>query len=179
MNVLHGLPDDVEAPLRSFFAYWDSLPKTHLLPTLADFFDRVPPDLVPYVAIVDVRGPAETHIRFFGTQLVERVEFDPTGLAIAGLYAERLRAAVHGMLWRAVTQPAGYFARRRIVTGRGLVNEHPSMALPIAIPTSGVRGVASFSRAVTESKGLQAETEHIVQEMKMDRWLDIGAGVPE
>lgn len=172
-----ALPEIPEGPLRGFYDYWASLPKTNHLPRLGDFFDHVPPAFAPYVAIVDVMGPAETRIRLFGTRLVERVEFDPTGLPVSALYAAHLRDELHDLLWTAVRRPVGYLSRRKIVVRGGYVNEHPSLGLPVEIPTSGVRGVIAFSRSIIESAKIDRDKSPLVQEMKLDRWIDVGAGV--
>lgn len=170
------LPESTHAPLRAFFDYWNALPKTGFLPKLGDFFDHVPPEMAPYVAIVDVRALGETRIRLFGTQLVERVGFDPTGLNVDDLYAEYLRPQVNAMLWEAVSRPAGYLAWRRIVTPGGIVNEHPSIGLPIDVPTSRLRAVLTYSRAITEARSVAFEKALLIQEMKVETWVDLGAG---
>lgn len=168
----------ISGPLRAFHAYWDSLPKTNHIPKLSDFLDHVPPELAPYLVIVDVRGPQDTKIRFFGTQLVERTAFDPTWMTVAQLYDDGLRAQVHQMLWESVTRPAGYLSHRKIVGRSGFVNVHPSLGLPIDIPTSGVRGVVNYSHSLASGSHLMEDRAHVVQEMTLERWIDIGAGVP-
>ena len=174
----NAAPTELDGPMRAFHAYWDSLPKTGLIPTLADFLDRAPPELAPYLAIVDVRGPQDTKIRFFGTQLVERAAFDPTWMTVAQLYPDALRAKVHALLWETVTRPVGYLSHRTIVGRSGFVNVHPSLGLPIDIPTSGVRGVVNYSRSMATGSHLVEDRAHLVQEMTLERWVDVGAGTP-
>lgn len=164
--------------MRALYDFWRSLPKKNLLPQLADFFDRVPPDLAPYLAIVDVRGPQETKIRLFGTHLVAAAAFDPTGMSVGDLYSAELRSQVHQMLWAVTQRPVGYLSRRKIIGRSGFVNIHPSIGLPIDIPTSGVRGVVNYSRSVSAESHMGEDRAHLVQEMKLERWIDIGAGVP-
>ncbi len=171
---LTGLSD----PLRAFHAYWDSLPKTNLIPKLSDFLDRMPPELAPYTAIVDVRGPQDTKIRFFGTQIVERAAFDPTWMTVAQLYPEALRPKVHALIWETVTRPVGYVSHRTIVGRSGFVNVHPSLGLPIDVPTAGVRGVVNYSLSLATGSHLVEDRAYLVQEMAVDRWIDVGAGVP-
>jgi hypothetical protein len=178
MNAQPTETGELSGPLRTFFDFWNSLPKQGLLPQLSDFFDRVPPELAPYLAIVDVRGPGEAPIRFFGTQLVDRAAFDPTGMTVADLYPEELRPLVHGLLWETVRRPVGYLSHRKIVGRHGFVNVHPSVGLPVEIPTSGVRGVVNYSRSVIASNRFTDDKAHLVQEMRIERWIDIGAGVP-
>ncbi len=165
-------------PLRPFFTYWDSLPKAGLLPKLADFFDSVPPSLAPYLAIADVRGPEEARLRFFGTRLVERAEFDPTGLAVAAVYAEPLRKQIHDVMWTAVQKPVGYVVRRTIVVRSGFLNEHLSLGLPVEIPTSQVRGVIAFTPGVADVQMIDRRADTLVQEITFERWVDVGAGAP-
>lgn len=170
--------DGLTGPLRSFFDFWQSLPKASLLPRLSDFLDRVPPELAPFLAIVDVRGPEEVPIRFFGTALVDRAAFDPTGMTVRDLYSEELRPMVHRLLWETVTRPVGYLSHRKIVGRNGFVNVHPSCGLPLEIPTSRVRGVVNYSYSRIATDRELDDKASLVQEMKLDRWIDIGAGVP-
>jgi hypothetical protein len=165
-------------PLRNFFDFWQALPKTNLLPQLADLLDRMRPEIAPYLSIVDLRGPENAPVRFFGTQLVDQAAFDPTGMTVGELYSDELRPLVHRLLWTAVTHPVGYLSHRKIVGRHGFVNVHPSCGLPIEIPTSGVRGVVNYSHTVTTTDREIDDKAYLVQEMKLDRWLDIGAGVP-
>jgi hypothetical protein len=173
-----GRAGEMPGPIGAFVAYWNSLPKTGLLPQLSDFFDSVPPDLAPYMIIVDVLSAATTKIRFFGTQLVDAAAFDPTGMSVGDLYPAELRPAVHGLLWTASQRPAGYLSRRKIIGRSGFVNVHPSVGLPIEIPTSSVRGVVNFSRAAAGASHVAEDRAHLVQEMKLERWIDLGAGTP-
>jgi hypothetical protein len=172
------LPTELPEPLRPFFVYWASLPKTDLLPTLADFFDHVPPALAPYLAIADVLGPDEARLRFFGTRLVERAEFDPTGAAVAEVYAENLRKKIHEVMWTAVQRPVGYVLRRTIVVRSGFLNAHFSLGLPVEIPTSKLRAVIAFTPGTAEARMIDRGEDTLVQEMTFERWVDIGAGAP-
>jgi hypothetical protein len=169
---------EMPGPIGAFIAYWDSLPKKGLLPQLSDFFDSVPPDLAPYMAIVDIQAPDMAKIRFFGTQLVDSAAFDPTGMTVADLYDATLRPQVHAMLWACSRKPAGYLSRRKIIGRSGYVNIHPSVGLPIEIPTSGVRGVVNYSRSAGGAGHVVEDRASLVQEMKLERWIDLGAGVP-
>ena len=168
----------LKGPLRDFFDFWHALPKTNLLPRLADLLDRMPPQIAPYLSIVDVRGPEQAPIRFFGTQLVDQAAFDPTGMTVGELYSDALRPLAHRLLWTAATRPVGYLSHRKIVGRYGFVNVHPSCGLPIDIPTSGVRGVVNYSHTVTAGREID-DKAYLVQEMKLDSWIDIGAGMPE
>lgn len=165
-------------PMQAFLAYWHSLPKTNHIPKLADFFDSVPPTLAPYLAIADVHGPVAARIRLFGTHLVEQASCDPTGMPVAPLYRKHLRATLHKVLWTVVSHPVGYVSHRKIVGRNGFVNVHPSLGLPIDIPTSGLRAVVNYSGALVTGEYLGEDRAHLVQEMEFDRWIDIGAGVP-
>lgn len=170
--------EGLEAPLRRFHAYWASLPKRGALPVLADFFDHVPPDLAPYIAIADVTGPMEARLRLFGTRLVHRAEFDPTGLPVAALYAETLRARIHQIMWTSVQRPVGYVLHRTIVVRSGFLNEHRSIGLPVEIPTSNVRAVINYTAGIEETRMVERGEDTIVQEMALKGWIDVGAGVP-
>jgi len=169
---------DMPGPLGAFLAFWNSLPKTGLLPQLSDFLDSVPPDLAPFMAVVDIRDPETTKIRFFGTQLVEKAAFDPTGMTVGDLYDDNLRPQVHNLLWTCIQRPVGYLSRRKIVGRSGFVNVHPSVGLPIEIPTSGVRGVVNYSSTAGSASHMVEDRAHLVQEMNLERWIDLGAGAP-
>jgi hypothetical protein len=169
---------EIAGPIGAFVAYWRSLPKTGLLPQLSDFFDHVPADLAPYVMVVDVPGPETAKIRLFGTQLVDSAAFDPTGMTVADLYEKALRPEVHRLLWASSQKPAGYLSRRKIVGRGGFVNVHPSVGLPVEIPTSRLRGVVNYSRAVSAGNHVVEDRACLVQEMHLEQWIDLGAGAP-
>ena len=165
-------------PVRAFYDFWHSLPKTGHLPCLADLLDRMPPDLAPHTIIADVLGPTATKIRYFGTRLAEIAAFDPTGRAVGDIYAPDLRDSMHLLVWMATRRPAGYLLRRKIV-GRGdFVNVHSSLGLPIEVPTSGVRAVVNLSQPGGPVNATSDDRALLVQEMKLERCVDIGAGVP-
>ncbi|MCC6912079.1 MAG: hypothetical protein IT566_00140 [Rhodospirillaceae bacterium] len=172
------LSSELPEPLRLFFDYWHSLPKTGLLPKLADFFDSVPPAVAPYLVVADILAPEDTRLRFFGTRLVERAEFDPTGLPVAALYAESLRKRIHEVMWTCVRRPAGYVLRRTVVVRSGFLNENLSLGLPVEIPTSNLRAVMAFTHGTAEVRMIDRGEDTLVQEMKFERWVDLGAGTP-
>ena len=99
-------------------------------------------------------------------------------MSVADLYDETLRPQVHGMLWACSQRPVGYLSRRKIIGRSGFVNVHPSVGLPIEIPTSGVRAVVNFSRASGGRSHVAEDRAYLVQEMKLERWIDLGAGAP-
>ena len=170
--------DGLQGSIRAFYDFWQSLPKTEHLPCLADLLDRMPPDLAPHMVIADVLGPTATKIRYFGTRLAEIAAFDPTGRAVGDIYAPDLRDSMHLLVWMATRRPAGYLLRRKIV-GRGdFVNVHSSLGLPIEVPTSGVRAVVNLSHPGGPVNATTDDRALLVQEMKLERWVDIGAGVP-
>jgi hypothetical protein len=179
MSAERVLGSELSGPLRTFFDFWNSLPKKDLLPQLSDLQGRMPPDVAPYVAIVDVRGPEDAPIRFFGTQLAERAAFDPTGKMVADLYAPELRPAVHRLLWEAVRRPVGYLSHRRLVGREGFANVHPSVGLPIEIEAPTLRGIVNFTRSLAPMEHLTLDRAHLVQQMTLAGWVDIGAGIPE
>ncbi len=179
------LPSELPEPLRAFFAYWNSLPKVNPLqgegaplPRLADFFDRVPPPIAPYLAIADVLAPDQARLRLFGTRLVERAEFDPTGLSVAALYAESARKRIHDILWTCVRRPVGYVLHRTIVVRSGFLNENLSLGLPVEVPTSKVRAVIAFTHGIAEAQMIDRGEDTLVQDIKLGGWVDIGAGAP-
>ncbi|MGE3475262.1 MAG: hypothetical protein AB7H70_05600 [Rhodospirillaceae bacterium] len=169
---------ELPEPLRAFFEYWNGLPKTGLMPKLADFFDSVPPAVAPYLAIADILGPEDTRLRFFGTRLVERAEFDPTGLPVAALYAESLRKRIHDVMWTCTRRPAGYVLRRTIVVRSGFLNDNLSLGLPVEIPTSNLRAVIAFTHGIADARMIDRGADTLVQELKFERWVDLGAGAP-
>ncbi len=177
-EVLLSGAEALAEPLRGFYAYWNSLPKQGALPRLSDFFDHVPPAYAPYLAIVDVHGPQEARIRLFGTRLVDRAEFDPTGLSVANIYTESLRRKIHDVMWAAVQTPCGYLVHRTIVVRSGFLNEHVSLGLPVEIPTSKVRGVITLTHGVVDARMIDRGTDTLVHELRLDRWIDLGAGGP-
>ena len=110
--------------------------------------------------------------------MVERAEFDPTGLSVAAVYAGTLRKKIHEVMWAAVQRPVGYVLRRTIVVRSGFLNENVSLALPVEIPTSRLRAVIAFTQGIAEVQMIDRGEDTLVQDMRFERWVDVGAGTP-
>jgi hypothetical protein len=171
---------DIPDSIHEFFGYWNGLPKRGLVPRLEDYLDHAPPRLQPYVGIADVLSPYETRMRLFGTGLVDLAGTDPTGGSMQLLYAEPARSKMLRMVWLTVTQPVGYLCIRTVLSTGGRVIQNPSICLPLDVPTSALKSVITFAyQADVRPEFADGERLHLVQDLRLVDWIDIGAGVPD
>lgn len=70
---------DITKPyLMDVFEHWDGVRDGKFAPSLLEFrLEDLPPQIVPYMVIVDILGPpVDFYYRFFGTKMVETAGFD-------------------------------------------------------------------------------------------------------
>lgn len=74
--------DDIEHPgVLAVYRYWDRVRAGRVGPPVREFrLDEQAPEIIPYMAVVDFRGPPlDFHYRFFGSKMVENAGQDLTG----------------------------------------------------------------------------------------------------
>lgn len=147
---------------------------------MSDYLDRAPAKLQPYVGIADVFGPEAMTVRLFGTQLVERARFEPTGQSLGVLYDPVIRARMFALVCSAVTQPAGYLCTRRVVAKSGIVAINPSIGLPIVVANRAYRSLITYSVFGPMIPELAPQDKfEVVITISLDAWIDLGAGRPD
>lgn len=130
------------------------------------------------VALVDIHGATDMRIRLFGTGLTDIAGADLTGADLLSNIHPDAQAQATRMAWTAVTQPCGYLMRRLLQRGVHQISA-TSIGLPLLRDKSDVRSLVGFmSREgyADEINTIQASV--YIQEIKLIRWLDIGAGIP-
>ncbi len=131
------------------------------------------------VSILDVIGPGEMRIRLFGTGLAAIAGRDLTGGDGLLLFDPKVRAEAGRIVWAAANKPCGYIVQRQMRRG-----EFTMRALGIGLPLhheqSGRTDIVSFNTGIGRSL---SATDNLpggfVTDLKLLRWIDIGAGVPE
>ncbi|MCB2106101.1 MAG: PAS domain-containing protein [Rhodobacteraceae bacterium] len=173
------LPDVFDPLVNAFWAYWVSLPKQGAVPHLSDYLDRVPPNLQPTVAIVDVYSPVDMRVRLFGTALVDLIAVELTGREALSIYAPESHAAAGSMAWEAVNRPCGYLCKRHFRSHAGMMVTAPGIALPVESNRFECRTVINFTNLSQAVMSLGAEPKlQVVHDIEHVGWIDIGAGTP-
>ncbi|MSO98870.1 MAG: PAS domain-containing protein [Rhodospirillaceae bacterium] len=168
-------PDDI----LEFYDHWASLPKRGLMPHLSDYLDRAPARLQPNVVIIDVSSPDEMIIRLFGTNIVDISGRELTTKSLHSVFAPQIWPDSCKRIWKAVTQPAGYYCIRGVRSSGDRMLHSPSVCLPVASGTGGRYCFMSYSIFPAASTMMLDERPDIVLSLELLHWIDIGAGVPK
>lgn len=175
-----SLPADTPPDIVAFYDYWLSLAKTDLVPSLSDYLDHAPPQLQPFVGILDVLSPTESRVRLYGAGLTEITGSDPTGGTLNTVYPEHLRAMATKMMWEAVSRPVGYLCVRDTRTQTGLTVHSPSICLPLLNSSSGIRMILNYSHMPKNDISYDVDgLVCLVTGWRLTHWIDVGAGTPD
>lgn len=164
--------------IQGFWDYWDNLPKDGLVPHLGNYLDNVPPNIQPYVVIMDLSAPDQMRVRLTGTAMVDFAG-EMTGTEAEILYRDETRRKAMALAWTATHHPCGYLADRILRSKNGHLINSPGLVLPIRPGTPNTWSVIGFQVMPDRSEGV-AEDDQIeaVQSVSKQTWVDLGAGVP-
>ena len=130
------------------------------------------------VALVDVHSVNDMRIRLFGTGLTDIAGSDLTGADLLSNIHPDAQAQATRMAWDAVTRPCGYLMRRLLQRGIHQITA-TSIGLPLLRDTSNVRSLVGFMSRVGYADEIHTTKASIyIQEIKLVKWIDIGAGIP-
>ncbi|MFZ3035586.1 MAG: PAS domain-containing protein [Parvibaculum sp.] len=165
------------AGARQFFGYWDSLPKENFVPDRKDFDPLAIHRLMPFVSILEVVSPDRVEMRLIGTDLVQRMGYDPTGQNYLDSFEPEVRAQYLDILNTQIDHPCGRRSTLRTREKSGILSSVEVLALPMSHARSGHPLLVSCF-ANTQSIGFNPG-EREVQGLDDIIWIDIGAGVPD
>jgi hypothetical protein len=175
---MHGSQDFLRsAGARRFFDYWDSLPKTDLLPDRASFNPGRIADLMPAVTILEVWSPDLIEIRLSGTAVCKTMGFDPTGRNGLDLLTPEAKGPYLRLIEEQIGRPCG---RRNVLKSRlagGLIMRTEAVTLPMRHAKSGHSMILSFFAAL-DIFGI-GDGGYAILSYEETQWIDIGAGVPD
>ena len=169
------IPQDIE----DFIAHWQAIEKKGFVPGLQAFLDFQPFKLQSEVAIMDVLGPTEIRFRLFATGLSSLVGRDMTDSDVLLQFRPEARAGAARMAWSTVSQPCGYI--RWLEMSRGAVlTSAVGVGLPLRHEQSGRICIVGFVSKTDRTVEYTGDPEsRFLTGVKLIRWIDIGAGVPE
>jgi hypothetical protein len=163
------------AGAQRFWDYWNGLPKTFGIPSIADFLDNSLPDLQPSLSIVDFISPTKMRVRLLGTKLVEAIG-ELTWSSADSLYRDGVRQRALALGWAAVNQPCGYIANRTIVTRSGREVLSRGLSLPIA---TSIKSFVTLNTVENLDDWQRSKDQvYTVTGVEHKDWLDIGFGTP-
>ena len=162
----------------AFWTYWNGLPKHNHVPHLSDYFDHVPPQLQPYVVMMDLYSADKMSMRLMGTAMTEYLG-EMTGSSAESLYSGETRKIAIAKAWTALNHPCGYIASRTLRSANGALFISNGVVLPIRTESSDRLTVVSYAELPAVSYGVAREDQiEAVQSFAQHTWLDIGAGEP-
>lgn len=131
------------------------------------------------VALVDIHSKNDMRIRLFGTGLTEIAGTDLTGADLLSNIHPDAKAEATRIVWGAVTTPCGYPMRRLLQRGVHEIRAL-TLGLPLRREKGDVRSLVGFmSREGYTDEINTAKANVYIQEIKLVRWVDIGAGIPQ
>ena len=174
------LPEGTPPEIVQFWNYWAGLRENQHLPSLQDYFDHVPPDLQPYVVIVDIPEPGVSKIRLSGTELNRLTGTDSTGKPFQSIYGPKLLDLANKLTWEVVNRPVGYLSIRTISTTSDHTAHIQTINLPIVNRATEMVSFITFSAIRAAEITLEPhEHVHTVLGIELTQWIDLGAGVPD
>lgn len=163
--------------LSRFLAYWQSLPKSNLVPDRTAIRPEAIPDLLRFLAIIEFRPDGEARFRLVGSEH-ERNTPIRAGMPLTGMAADsRTENEVRARVLNVVNHPCGLHSRFMAQGAVGI-----SYVETLSLPLIGSRG-EKFSIAIAVPGDKEPIASELVQWGLSDktwyRYIDIGAGVPE
>lgn len=165
---------------KSLEAYWRSLASSGSLPKFESFDLLDIPDLIPNLMFVQVFEEPDRHliVRFSGTIVRDRAEFDPTGHDFLDFYDRSQREAA----WRTIQTSLRHSCGFLVNCNAQYKNAPGAVMEGSAFPFASQDGKSFYSAGVVEWVGVNvarpAETPVLILEADSFSWLDVGFGVP-
>lgn len=163
------------AGARTFFGYWDSLPKRDFVPERGDFSPGRIAALMPAVTILEVVSDDLILQRLTGTAVCRALGFDPTGSNALDLMQPQIRPDYLNLIRHQVSTPCG---RWNLIRSRreNLIERVEVLTLPMRHSPSGRWMIISYFGTL-ESLVYDPGPYEILG-YENTSWIDIGAGVP-
>ena len=161
----------------AFFAAWRGLSQTTLVPHYRDAFQQLPPDLLPWIAIVEEAPKGEYVIRFMGTARVEMWGRDLTGTNALAIMAPAIVQATRRNMEVILTHPCGLHHVSHYATPSGREAYMENITVPAGNDPGAPRRLLNFVAEV--STITYGEPAGEVRSVSARTWLDIGGGIPQ
>lgn len=164
---------------RRFADYWNSLPRQGQVPVRGDFDPTAIKDLLPGIALFEVRSPDAVIVRLAGTKMVETLGQEVTGRNYLDLWSVAARPEVGKVLAAMVEQPCGLIVTMSNRTESGSEIRNVSVGFPLWNRT-GELNLLVFQANNFEIPDLHDASSDQIVEMSIIRraFIDIGAGRP-
>ena len=163
------------AGARTFFGYWDSLPKKDLVTDRGDFSPGRIAALMPAVTILEIVSDDLILQRLTGTAICRALGFDPTGGNALDMMLAQLRPDYLALIGKQISTPCG---RWNLIRSRrdNLIDRVEVLALPMRHAPTGHWMILSYFGTVESLSYDPGPYEILAYENTS--WIDIGAGVP-
>ena len=166
---------------KTFFDYWQKLPREGLVPDKSDFIPEDIPKLLPNIIIYELISENIIHTRLSGTALDARDGFIKTGKNYLDFVAPDRKKKASEAFWLLSNHPCAMRVISKFRSANGLVKEVESIGAPLNDQKTGGKFLYYSSKEINLSTNviqpLKDELE-IITVTQRD-FIDIGGGIPE
>ena len=172
------MPDRFSHPeTKQFFQYWNSLPKTGVLPDRADFNPVAIHRIMPRVLLVEYFKTGEVEFRMVGTGITEDIGFDPTKQSYLDMLEDSAFGAFQSASDAILSTPCGGHFVVTAQSAKGYLVEFDVLDLPMTNRAADSNIVVAHLAQADIGRITPVGTFRI-KEIQSAGWIDIGAGVP-
>ena len=162
---------------KKFFDYWNSMPKSGLMPDRRMFDPLVICSIMPRVIMVEYFPNGEVVFRLVGTSVTNDIGLDPTGKS----YFSLLDDDALGAFWMAsepmLSTPCGGYFQVSVRARSGYLVDIDLLDLPMTNKAAGSKIIFAHA-ARGRVMDIIPEGDFQIAGIRSSDWVDIGAGVP-
>jgi hypothetical protein len=161
----------------NFFQYWDKLPKKNLVPDRSDFDPLKIVKLMPQIVMVEYHESNAPSFRLVGTEIVDRLGFDPSRKSYLSFMDQKLTAVFWSVSQAILSTPCGGYFRVKVKSAHGYTFDLDFLDLPMSNEQSGSQIIlAHMAEIAVADSASQSETQ--ILDINSVGWIDIGSGCP-
>lgn len=167
---------------RSFFEYWQSLPREGLIPSRLDFLPEEIPNLLPYVSIFELISEKLIKFRLAGTEVSRNAGFERTGTNYLDQIKPERRQKASEAFWAVYNQPCATRVLLEYVPRSGIKKMIEGVGLPVLNDPAGYPLLYYCTVEYTEEQkpSVQIPNDQLeLVSVKQRDFIDIGAGVSD
>ena len=166
------------AESRTFFDYWQSLPKEGgLVPDRKHFDPLAIRQLMPMTVMVEYQSLHEATFRYAGSKLVDILGFDPTKKKYLDLLEDKALAGFLAASEPLISVPCGGYFPITVQASTGYTLKCEALDLPLRNEKAGTWIVLALI-TVEGTSGMHRNPDFRILDIGAGSWIDIGAGVP-
>lgn len=170
----------VEPRTRMFADYWNSLPKTDLVPSRSAFKPEENTAILANIVIHELISPEHIRLRLVGSAVIEEYGREITGRNYLDFVDEERRPKASRAIFLVCEQPCGMYVLLRSQGRSGRVMTRESIAFPMRDDEGVARLVYFCSSPARERTDVFEDPDELrIMNVLRRTFIDIGAGIPD